>query len=43
MGGFVSMRSRIGDWIVGHSRLTFVTAMALVVAGLLAAAIARSA
>ena len=38
------MRSRIGDWIVGHSRLTFVTAMALVVvAGLLAAAIALNA
>jgi hypothetical protein len=35
------MRSRICDWIVGHSRLTFVTDMALVVvAGLLAAAIA---
>jgi hypothetical protein len=31
------MRSRICDWIVGHSRLTFVTDMALVVvAGLLA-------
>ena len=38
------MRSTIGDWIVGHSRLTFVTAMGLVVvAGLLAAAIALNA
>jgi len=38
------MRSEIGNWIVGHSRLTFVAAMGLVlVAGLLAAAMALNA
>ncbi len=38
------MRSAIGDWIVGHSRLTFATAIGLIlIAGLLAGAIALNA
>src|SRR5512134_3389499 len=38
------MRSTIGDWIVGHSRLTFAAAIGLIlIAGLLAGAIALNA